>query len=103
MPEESPTFSELYVREAIAILESIDCGAIDSLVKALEQVRAAKGRLFILGVGGSAAHASHAVCDFRKICEIEAYAATDNTAELTARTNDEGWETTFGNLKLVAV
>ena len=63
----------------------------------LAEVRAAGGRLFILGVGGSAGHASHAVNDFRKICDFEAYTPTDNVSELTARTNDEGWETTFSS------
>lgn len=68
---------------------------IGDLVRGLENLRFNKGRLFVLGVGGSAANASHAVNDFRKLCNIEAYAPTDNVSELTARTNDEGWETVF--------
>lgn len=77
------------------ICRCIDHAAIDGMAKALRDVREGGGRLFILGVGGSAANASHAVNDFRKLCEIEAYAPTDNVSELTARTNDEGWETVF--------
>jgi D-sedoheptulose 7-phosphate isomerase len=89
------TFSNTYIREAISILEAIDHEAVEKLVRGLNQIRSTDARLFILGVGGSAAHASHAVCDFRKICDIQAYTPTDNAAELTARTNDEGWNTTF--------
>ncbi len=73
----------------------VDTQALDALVERLVVVRSRGGRLFVLGVGGSAANASHAVNDFRKLCSIEAYAPFDNVAELTARTNDEGWETTF--------
>lgn len=73
----------------------LDAGAIEELVNRLADVRAGGGRLFVLGVGGSAANASHAVNDFRKLCGIETYCPTDNVAELTARTNDEGWETTL--------
>ena len=72
-----------------------DLGQITASVEQLATTRAAGGRLFILGVGGSAANASHAVNDFRKLCGIEAYAPTDNVSELTARTNDEGWKTVF--------
>jgi D-sedoheptulose 7-phosphate isomerase len=73
----------------------MDASAIDRLAQGLAAVRNAGGRLFILGVGGSAGHASHAVNDFRKICGFEAYTPTDNVSELTARVNDEGWETSF--------
>src|SRR4051812_11757871 len=73
----------------------MDAAAIDALARGLGRVRDAGGRLFILGVGGSAGHASHAVNDFRKICGFESYAPTDNVSELTARVNDEGWETSF--------
>lgn len=89
------SFSSTFINETIEILSKIDQGAIEKLANGLAELRAASGRLFILGVGGSAGHASHAVNDFRKICGIEAYAPTDNVSELTARTNDEGWETTF--------
>jgi D-sedoheptulose 7-phosphate isomerase len=71
--------------------------AVERLATALAVVREDGGRLFILGVGGSAAHASHAACDFRKLCGLEAYAPTDNVAELTARANDDGWETVFAS------
>jgi D-sedoheptulose 7-phosphate isomerase len=84
-----------YFREAAQILEQIDEGAVERLLAELVAVRERGGRLFVLGVGGSAGNASHAVNDFRKICGIEAYAPTDNVSELTARVNDDGWETTF--------
>ena len=77
------------------ISENIDKKKINKLVKYLVKVKKAKGRVFFLGVGGSAANCSHAVNDFRKLCNIEAYTPTDNVAELTARTNDEGWEKSF--------
>lgn len=84
-----------FVAEAIRILERLDAAAVEQLARELAQIRERDGRLFVLGVGGSAANASHAVNDFRKICGIETYAPTDNVAELTARVNDEGWESTF--------
>jgi D-sedoheptulose 7-phosphate isomerase len=86
-----------YLADAGKILGLLDQGAIERLAALLVQVRQHRGRLFILGVGGSAANASHAVNDFRKIAHIEAYAPTDNVSELTARTNDEGWESVFVN------
>lgn len=89
------TFSETFVSESVDVLRSVDFAAIESCANGLAEVRERDGRLFILGVGGSAGHASHAVNDFRKICGFEAYTPTDNVSELTARTNDEGWETTF--------
>jgi D-sedoheptulose 7-phosphate isomerase len=89
------TFSATFLAEAIAILQEIDVAEVERMAFALAEVRARGGRLFILGVGGSAGHAGHAVNDFRKLCGFEAYAPTDNVAELTARTNDEGWETCF--------
>jgi D-sedoheptulose 7-phosphate isomerase len=88
-------FAEEYLQETTRLLDAIDREAIERLAAGLGTVRERGGRLFILGVGGSAAHASHAVNDFRKLCGFEAYAPTDNISELTARTNDEGWETTF--------
>jgi len=87
--------AKTYFEEAIRIAESIDAAAIERLAEELVALRARQGRLFILGVGGSAANCSHAVNDFRKLCGIEAYAPTDNVSELTARTNDEGWDTVF--------
>src|SRR4051794_25585204 len=89
------TFAEQFVAEAAEILSKIDTAAVERLAALLAQCRAIGGRLFILGVGGSAANASHAVNDFRKICGMEAYAPTDNVSELTARTNDEGWAGVF--------
>jgi D-sedoheptulose 7-phosphate isomerase len=84
-----------FLAEAKQVLDGLDVNAIEHMASLLEQTRDRAGRLFILGVGGSAANASHAVNDFRKIVGIEAYAPTDNVSELTARTNDEGWSTVF--------
>ncbi len=89
------TFSERFISEVTTVLEATDQESIERCAVGLGAVRDRGGRLFILGVGGSAGHASHAVNDFRKICGIESYAPTDNVSELTARTNDDGWETTF--------
>ena len=89
------TFSKSFVEESVDVLTSIDTDVVEQLAEGLAAVRERDGRLFILGVGGSAGHASHAVNDFRKICDFEAYTPTDNVSELTARTNDEGWDTTF--------
>lgn len=88
-------FIDMFLNEALEIIKMIDKIALERLIKELVSVREHGGRLFILGVGGSAGHASHAVNDFRKLCRLEAYSPTDNVSELTARTNDEGWETTF--------
>ena len=90
-----PTFAEKFLAEAAQILAGLDVSRIEKAAQLLANVRANEGRVFILGVGGSAANASHAVNDFRKIAGIEAYAPTDNVSELTARTNDEGWATVF--------
>jgi len=89
------TFSEQFLAEAAEILKQIDTAEVERMAATLAECRASGGRLFILGVGGSAANASHAVNDFRKICGMEAYAPTDNVSELTARTNDEGWAGVF--------
>src|SRR5580700_7015044 len=89
------SFSKTYLAECIDLLGKIDAASIEALAAGLAGIRAGGGRLFILGVGGSAGHASHAVNDFRKICGFEAYAPTDNVSELTARVNDEGWDTCF--------
>jgi D-sedoheptulose 7-phosphate isomerase len=89
------SFANEFLAEARQIATQLDPGAIEKCVDELAAIRDRGGRLFILGVGGSAANASHAVNDFRKICGFEAYAPTDNIAELTARANDEGWPTIF--------
>ncbi|MEO8126913.1 MAG: SIS domain-containing protein [Bryobacteraceae bacterium] len=89
------SFTTQYLEETAEIVRRLDANAIDRVVAILVNTRAQQGRLFILGVGGSAANASHAVNDFRKITGIEAYAPTDNVSELTARTNDEGWAGIF--------
>ena len=89
------TFSAAYLQEAVSILQQIDHTSIERIAEMLANLREGGGRLFFLGVGGGAGHASHAVNDFRKIGGIEAYTPVDNVSELTARTNDEGWETTF--------
>ncbi|MTI08921.1 SIS domain-containing protein [Curvivirga aplysinae] len=88
-------FSQAFINESKDILEKIDIDAIEHMAIGLQQLRSKNGRLFIIGVGGSAGHAGHAVNDFRKICRFEAYAPTDNVSELTARINDEGWESSF--------
>jgi len=89
------TFVQTHLREAITIIEQLDAERIEQLAQELVTLRANGGRLFFLGVGGSAGNCSNAVNDFRKIAGIEAYAPTDNVSELTARTNDEGWHTIF--------
>jgi D-sedoheptulose 7-phosphate isomerase len=89
------SFTMQFLNETAQILAQIDPRPIERMVELLVDVRRAGGRLFFLGVGGSAANCAHAVNDFRKIADIEAYSATDNVSELTARTNDEGWETVF--------
>ena len=88
-------FSQKHLDETIEISKKISSENIELMVDLLTEVKSNSGRLFVLGVGGSAANASHAVNDFRKLAGIETYAPTDNVAELTARTNDEGWETVF--------
>jgi D-sedoheptulose 7-phosphate isomerase len=89
------SYAEHYLQEASEIIRRLDTTAIERVASLLARVKADGGRLFFLGVGGSAANCSHAVNDFRKIAGIECYAPTDNVAELTARTNDEGWESVF--------
>lgn len=89
------SFAQEFLAEVQQVTSKLDAAAIEKCVDELARVRERGGRLFILGVGGSAANASHAVNDFRKICGFEAYAPTDNVSELTARTNDEGWVTIF--------
>jgi D-sedoheptulose 7-phosphate isomerase len=87
--------AQKYLKQAAAIAGSLDPEAIDAMATALSTLREAGGRLFFIGAGGSAGNCGHAVNDFRKLCGIESYAPTDNVSELTARTNDEGWETVF--------
>lgn len=89
--------SQIFFDEVIKISQQINQELIEQLAIELKNVRDRNGRLFVLGVGGSAANSSHAVNDFRKLCGIEAYAPVDNVSELTARTNDEGWDTVFAN------
>src|SRR2546425_5389081 len=86
-----------YIQEAAEILKLLDQSAVERVADLLLDLRERPGRLFLLGVGGGAGHASHAVCDFRKIARIEAYAPSDNVSELTARGNDDGWETCYAN------
>jgi D-sedoheptulose 7-phosphate isomerase len=88
-------FVKKYIKESIDILNKIDVNKLEKIISLIANVRRNKGRIFFLGVGGSAANASHAVNDFRKLACIESYAPTDNVSELTARTNDEGWKTVF--------
>jgi D-sedoheptulose 7-phosphate isomerase len=88
-------FAEQYLQEAGRVVAAIDARDVEELAGLLVELRRRGGRLFVLGSGGGAGHASHAVCDFRKLAAIEAYAPTDNVSELTARINDEGWETAY--------
>jgi len=92
---EGSRHSARYLAAASGLAEAVDPGQIDEMARELAAVRSRGGRLFVLGVGGGAGHASHAVNDFRKLCLLEAYAPTDNVSELTARTNDDGWEGAF--------
>jgi D-sedoheptulose 7-phosphate isomerase len=94
-PVAASEHSARYLAVTSQLAAAIDAKLIDEMTRGLAEVRERGGRLFILGVGGGAGHASHAVNDFRKLCGIESYAPTDNVSELTARTNDDGWETSF--------
>jgi D-sedoheptulose 7-phosphate isomerase len=87
--------AETYFAAVASLAQTIDAAQVDAMARGLAEVRTRGGRLFILGVGGGAGHASHAVNDFRKLCGIETYAPTDNVSELTARINDDGWESSF--------
>jgi D-sedoheptulose 7-phosphate isomerase len=89
------SFSDQYLAEVSAIAGELDTAVVDAMAEELARVRAGGGRLFILGVGGGAGNATHAVNDFRKLCDIESYAPTDNVSELSARINDEGWDTAY--------
>lgn len=90
-------FAAAYLAEVATISAGLDASAIDAMAEGLAKVRDRGGRLFILGAGGGAGHASHAVNDFRKICDLESYAPSDNVSELTARVNDEGWAVAYSN------
>ena len=90
-------FSEEFLKECKELIEKIDTNEIENTANPITELRESGGRLFIIGSGGGAGHSSHAVCDFRKLCNIEAYAPYDNVSELTARVNDEGWDTTIIN------
>jgi D-sedoheptulose 7-phosphate isomerase len=89
------THTARFLADTIKVLESVDQDALEAMAARLVDLRERGGRLFIVGVGGGAGHSSHAVADFRKIAGIEAYSASDNVSELTARANDEGWETVY--------
>ena len=91
------TYTEEYIREAIKILQQFETESIQNVATNVADVRRQNGRIFFLGVGGGAGHASHATCDFRKIAGIESYCPSDNASELTARINDEGWDTAYVN------
>ena len=93
--ELKPDYTEIYLSEVKDIVDRIDRASIENIIRHLVEIREKGGRLFLLGVGGSAANASHAVNDFRKICGFEAYTPVDNISELTARVNDDGWESAF--------
>ena len=90
-------FIEQYFKDTKTIIDQIDNSLIEKMVSVIKSVQLANGRIFFIGVGGGAGHASHAVNDFRKICGIESYAPTDNISELTARVNDDGWDTAYVN------
>jgi D-sedoheptulose 7-phosphate isomerase len=91
------TFTSEFLAESVDVIRRIDISAIENAVAILRQVREEGGRLFLAGSGGGAGHASHATCDFRKICDIESYCISDNTSELTARTNDSGWSSAYAD------
>ncbi len=95
MSARAATDVRTYLAETARIAELLDADAIEAVLRQLIALRARGGRLFVIGSGGGAAHASHAVCDFRKLAGIEAYTPTDNVAELTARVNDDGWESSY--------
>jgi len=90
-------YSKFFLDEIVNVAKKIDLKKLEKLCVTLSQIRKKKGRVFFLGVGGSAGNASHAVNDFRKLCNLECYSATDNVSELTARINDEGWDSSFSN------
>lgn len=91
------TFTEHFLGDTLAVLGNLDQGRVEAVVDVVASTRERGGRLFLCGSGGGAGHASHAACDFRKLCDIESYAVTDNVSELTARINDDGWDTSYAN------
>ena len=91
------TFTENFLSQSKQVIDLLDSQAVESVVRVLRKTRDENGRLFLVGSGGGAGHSSHAVCDFRKLCGFEAYCPTDNVSELTARINDEGWDTSISN------
>lgn len=93
----SSLFSDKFLDDTTAVLAAVDRTDIEDVVSILKVTREREGRLFLAGSGGGAGHASHATCDFRKLCGFEAYCVTDNVSELTARTNDDGWDTSYSN------
>ena len=95
-------FSKTFLNETKQIIDQLDFRSIEQMAQVISEVRENDGRLFIIGSGGGAGHASHSVCDFRKLCNIEAYAPYDNISELTARVNDEGWDTTIVNWLMIS-
>jgi D-sedoheptulose 7-phosphate isomerase len=96
------SFAKDFLRHCTEVVDKIDADALEAAATALAAVRERGGRLFIIGSGGGAGHASHATCDFRKLCNIETYAPYDNVSELTARVNDDGWDSTLSNWLLVS-
>lgn len=93
----STTFASQFLNDTLSVLNQVNQDDIESVVKVLSNARDCGGRLFLAGSGGGAGHASHATCDFRKLCQFEAYCITDNVSELTARTNDDGWDSSYSN------
>ena len=93
----STTFASQFLKDTLSVLNLVNQDDIESVVKVLSSARDRGGRLFLAGSGGGAGHASHATCDFRKLCQFEAYCITDNVSELTARTNDDGWDSSYSN------
>jgi len=91
------TFTEQFLRDTLTVLGDLDQQSVESVVDVLASTRERGGRLFLCGSGGGAGHASHAACDFRKLCGLESYAVTDNVSELTARINDDGWDSSYAN------
>jgi D-sedoheptulose 7-phosphate isomerase len=91
------SFAKSFLKHCAEVIEQIDANALESAASTLAAVRERGGRLFIMGSGGGAGHASHATCDFRKLCNLETYAPYDNVSELTARVNDDGWDSTLSN------
>lgn len=93
----SQVFADHFLSDTVAVLAEVERADIEGVVKVLRRTRDGGGRLFLAGSGGGAGHASHATCDFRKLCGFEAYCVTDNVSELTARTNDDGWDSSYSN------